>query len=143
MGNISDMKKQMARETELLRKKQEGLRLIQRRIIEAQKTQDLRSATELIRVLRAVAPGFFGDGQLDGPLLVGALIDVHGKLAKGGEVHLNWTTLGAPHFSKPTRAASPGTTKTEAAVTNSEPQEAVAAPLESLDTLFNATAVAA
>ena len=103
MGNISDMKKQMARETELLRKKQEGLRLIQRRIIEAQKTQDLRSATELIRVLRAVAPGFIVDDQLDGPLLVGALIDAHGKLAKGGEVHLKWTTLGAPHFGKPAR----------------------------------------
>jgi len=140
MGKISDMKKQMERETEQLRKKQEGLRLIQRRIIEAQKTQDLRSATDLLRVLRAVAPGFFAAGQLDAPLLVGALIDAHGKLAKGGEVHLKWTTLGAPHFGKPTRAASPATTE----MTNSEPaQEALAAPLESLDTLFNTAAVTA
>jgi hypothetical protein len=93
------------KEAERLRQLQEMGRKLEARIRAAQKASDQKTAlqlgTNLIRILRENAPGFFDEsGQFDAPLLVGALLDAHGKLAKDSSVATKWTESGEKHFKK-------------------------------------------
>lgn len=138
-GQQARVAERIARETEKIRKLQETQRRIERRLRQAEKMRDrkeaIRLGTDLIKVLREVAPGFFDDnGQFDGPLLVGALIDAHAKLTRG-ETAAKWTVAGEAHFAKPTPSEP-----TPAAPTAEAPAVEVDAngqPLPSIDELFN------
>lgn len=142
IDNIKDQQarvaERIARETEKIRKLQEAQRTIERRLRAAEKTRDrkeaIRLGTDLIKILRGVAPGFFDDnGQFDGPLLVGALIDAHAKLTKG-ETAAKWTADGEAHFAKAAQGKP-----TPAAPTAEAPASGVDAngqPLPSIDEMF-------
>ncbi len=96
---------QIRKEADRLRQLQEMGRKLEARIRAAQKASDQKTAlqlgTNLIRILRENAPGFFDEsGQFDAPLLVGALLDAHGKLAKDSAVGSKWTEAGEKHFKK-------------------------------------------
>lgn len=120
--SINRLLEQKQRQAEKIRKEADRLRQLQEmgrkleaRIRAAQKASDQKTAlqlgTNLIRILRENAPGFFDEsGQFDAPLLVGALLDAHGKLAKDSAVGSKWTEAGEKHFkkaeSKPTPAAT-------------------------------------
>lgn len=110
--SINRLLEQKQRQAEKIRKEADRLRQLQEmgrkleaRIRAAQKASDQKTAlqlgTNLIRILRENAPGFFDEsGQFDAPLLVGALLDAHGKLAKDSAVGSKWTEAGEKHFKK-------------------------------------------
>lgn len=110
--SIKRLMEQQARHAERIRQEAERLRQLQdmerkleARIRVAQKAKDQKDAlqlgTNLIRILRENAPAFFDEtGQFDAPLLVGALLDAHGKLAKDSSVGSKWTEAGEKHFKK-------------------------------------------
>lgn len=110
--SINRLLEQKQRQAEKIRKEADRLRQLQEmgrkleaRIRAAQKASDQKTAlqlgTNLIRILRENAPGFFDEsGQFDAPLLVGALLDAHGKLTKDSAVGSKWTEAGEKHFKK-------------------------------------------
>lgn len=120
--SINRLLEQKQRQAEKIRKEADRLRQLQEmgrkleaRIRAAQKASDQKTAlqlgTNLIRILRENAPGFFDEsGQFDAPLLVGALLDAHGRLAKDSAVGSKWTESGEKYFNKaeanPTSAAT-------------------------------------
>lgn len=120
--SINRLLEQKQRQAEKIRKEADRLRQLQEmgrkleaRIRAAQKASDQKTAlqlgTNLIRILRENAPGFFDEmGQFDAPLLVGALLDAHGKLAKDSAVGSKWTESGEKYFKKAEAKPTPEAT---------------------------------
>ncbi len=123
--SINKLLEQKQRQAEKIRKEADRLRQLQEmgrkleaRIRAAQKASDQKTAlqlgTNLIRILRENAPGFFDEsGQFDAPLLVGALLDAHGKLAKDSAVGSKWTESGEKYFKKAEAKPTPAVATVE------------------------------
>ena len=117
---------------EQVKQETETLRLIARRIRDAQKLIDRKAAVKLgdtlIAVLRKECPGFFDeDGQFDSPLLIGALLVSHDKLSKDASVAQKWIEAGEKHLPKKTaKVSEPESVKQEKV--QEQPVESVTEP---------------
>lgn len=90
---------------ERIKRETDALKVIAKRIRDAQKLIDRKAAVKLgdtlIAVLRKECPGFFDeDGQFDSPLLIGALLVSHDKLSKDASVAAKWIEAGEKHLPK-------------------------------------------
>lgn len=130
------------KEVNRLRQLQEMERKLEARIRTAQKASDQKSAlqlgTNLIRILRENAPGFFDEsGQFDSPLLVGALLDGHEKLMKDSSVGSKWTEAGERHFKKTEAKAPAEVTGENEDILTSSVEPVVAVGLASVEDIFS------
>ena len=90
---------------ERIKRETDALKVIAKRIRDAQKLLDQKAALKLgdtlIAVLRKECPGFFDeDGQFDSHLLVGALLVSHEKLSKDASIAAKWIEAGEKHLPK-------------------------------------------